>query len=80
MSGVSPVPQELGEAQKNRDVEDEMLSTLIAEGSRKCEACSAVFASTRQLAFWNHVKLNKCRRRQLLAGRTRLGRWWVQKD
>jgi len=54
------------------------LASLIEDG-QYCEACGAFFASNRQMVFLRHVKLNMCRRRQSLAGRTRLGRWWVSR-
>ena len=78
--GLSPTRREHDEAQRDRDIEHDVLLTLVAEGESRCEACGAAFASTRQHAFLSHVKLNRCRRRQLLAGRTRLGRWWAHQN
>lgn len=52
---------------------------MLTDIGQHCEACGALFASTRLEVYLRHVRLNLCRRRQMMAGRSRLGRWWVVK-
>ncbi|EJD34679.1 hypothetical protein AURDEDRAFT_188953 [Auricularia subglabra TFB-10046 SS5] len=62
---------------RNDETEDVFSAGLGTHATARCEACGAVFASRSRQAFWKHVTLNVCRKRQYLRGRSRLGMWWV---